>query len=137
MMQIKSYRDLDVWKKAVALVTEIYRVTATFPKEETYGLTSQIRRSSISIPSNIAEGRGKRSTGDFIRFLNIAYGSLSEVETQLIIASNLHLMDATTMESLLESTSEIARMLNGLISSLETKLSSPKSRIPNAESYGT
>lgn len=80
-MAIQSYRDLDVWKKSVALVTDVYQATALFPKEEVYGLTSQIRRSAVSIPSNIAEGRGKRGTRDFVRFLNIAYGSLCELET--------------------------------------------------------
>lgn len=136
-MSIISYRDLEVWKKSVMLVTHIYQITGTFPKEEVYGLTSQIRRSAISIPSNIAEGRGKRSTRDFIRFLNISYGSLCEAETQLIIAGNLRLLDSDALKNLLELTSEIARMLNGLISSLEIKLTSPESRIQNAESYGT
>lgn len=136
-MSVQSYRDLEVWKKSVALVTDIYRITADFPKEEIYGLTSQIRRCAISIPSNIAEGRGKRSTRDFIRFLNISYGSLCELETQCIIAQNLSLLTPLSCEALLSSTSEIARMLNGLISSLEAKLLSPESRILKAESYGT
>ncbi|MFM9890484.1 MAG: four helix bundle protein [Rickettsiales bacterium] len=136
-MSITSYRDLEVWKKSVALVTTIYQVTAKFPKEEIYGLTSQIRRSAVSIPSNIAEGRGKRSTRDFIRYLNISYGSVCELETQLVIAGNLQLLDVVSVENILESISEIARMLNGLISSLELKLSSPESRMQNAESYGT
>jgi four helix bundle protein len=136
-MTIKSYRDLDVWKKSVLLVTEIYKTTANFPKEEIYGLTSQIKRSAVSVPSNIAEGRGKRSTRDFIRFLNISYGSLCELETQLIIANNLALLKTTDLETLLNASSEIARMLNGLINSLEDKLSSPKSRILNPESYAS
>ncbi len=133
-MTIKSYRDLDVWKKSVLLVTEIYKITANFPKEEIYGLTSQIKRSAVSVPSNIAEGRGKRSTREFIRFLNIAYGSLCELETQLIIASNLALLKTNDLETLLNASGEIARMLNGLINSLEDKFSSPESRIPNPES---
>lgn len=136
-MSVQGYRDLEVWKKSVALVTDIYRLTADFPKEEIYGLTSQIRRCAISIPSNIAEGRGKRSTRDFIRFLHISYGSLCELETQCIIAQNLLLLSPPSCESLLASTSEIARMLNGLISSLEAKRLFPECRIQKAESYGT
>lgn len=136
-MSIKSYRDLDVWKKSVLLVTAVYRTTANFPKEEVYGLTSQIKRSAVSVPSNIAEGRGKRSTRDFIRFLNIAYGSLCELETQLIIANNLTLLKTMDLEILLEASSEIARMLNGLINSLEDKLASSESRILNPESYAS
>lgn len=135
-MAIQSYKDLDVWKKSVALVTEIYQASSEFPKEEVYGLTSQIRRAAVSIPSNIAEGRGKRSTRDFIRFLNIAYGSLCEVETQLVIAANLGLLALDKLDSLTTSTSEIARMLNGLVTSLESKLPTPESRILSAESYG-
>jgi four helix bundle protein len=136
-MSIKSYRDLDVWKKSVLLVTEVYKATANFPKEEIYGLTSQIKRSAVSVPSNIAEGRGKRSTRDFIRFLNISYGSLCELETQLIIANNLALLKETDLDILLNTSGEIARMLNGLITSLEDKLASPESRILNTESYAS
>src|SRR5437868_3456230 len=86
---LSSYRDLVAWKKAIELVTEIYRVTAEFPKDKLYGLTNQLRRASVSIPSNIAEGQGHYSNADFRRYLRHARGSLAEVETQIIIAQNL------------------------------------------------
>ena len=86
---VKSFHDLVAWQKAMELVTEIYKVSQKFPKEEMFGLTSQIRRAAVSIPSNIAEGRGKSSTGEFQQFLYHARGSLAEVETQLLIAINL------------------------------------------------
>ena len=113
-----DFRDLLVWQKAIAFVTEIYRNTQAFPKEELYGLTSQIRRAAVSIPSNIAEGQGRLTRGEFRQFLGHAKGSLAEVETQLIIAHNLgYLID---VEPLLQSLHEIARMLNGLLNSLTT-----------------
>ena len=86
---MKNYRDLIVWQKAMKLVTEIYKHTKSFPKEERYGLTIQLRRSSVSLPSNMAEGYGRNSTQDYIRFLRIANGSLFELQTQLEIARNL------------------------------------------------
>ncbi|HAX91351.1 MAG TPA: four helix bundle protein [Rhodospirillaceae bacterium] len=127
---VQSYKDLEVWKKSVSLVTEIYAVTKGFPREEIYGLTSQIRRSAVSIPSNIAEGRAKRSTKDYIRFVNISYGSMAELETQLIIGNNLGYLNQDRLGELLEKLSEIGRMLNGLITGLEKNLP----RIPNPES---
>jgi four helix bundle protein len=86
---VKTYRDLLVWRKSMELVTEVYKQTKSFPKDEVWGLTIQIRRSAVSIPSNIAEGYGRNSTNDYIRFLQIASGSLYEVQTQLEIAFNL------------------------------------------------
>jgi len=113
------FRDLLVWQKSVAFVTEIYCVTEHFPKTETYGLTAQIRRASVSIPSNIAEGQGRRSPNEFHLFLGHARGSLSEVQTQLIIAGNLGYFDPQKRETMLESSYEISRMLNGLMLSIE------------------
>ncbi len=118
---MKSYKDLDVWKKSVSLVTDVYLATKEFPREELYGLTSPIRRSAVSIPSNIAEGRGKRSTNDFIRYINISYGSLTELETQLVISVNLGYLKQTQLNDFSEKTAEISRMLNGLIFSLKRK----------------
>lgn len=118
-MVIQSFKDLEVWQIARSLVVSIYQLTKTFPKEEIYGLTSQIRRAAISIPSNIAEGRGKRTTGDFIRFLNVAYGSSAELETQLLISQDLDYVDETTLIPILNRLHQINRMLNGLINSLE------------------
>jgi four helix bundle protein len=86
---MKTHKDLDVWKMSVNLVTDIYKITSKFPKEELYGLTSQIRRSSVSIPSNIAEGAARKSDKEFIQFLHIALGSCMELETQIIISKNL------------------------------------------------
>src|SRR5215813_936141 len=85
----RSYRDLVVWQKSMRLVTDIYRTTTAFPKEEIYGLTSQIRRAAVSIPSNVAEGQGRRTASDFHNFLDHARGSLMEVETQILIAQDL------------------------------------------------
>jgi four helix bundle protein len=90
MSNINSYRDLMVWQKAMSLVTEVYAITGNFPSSEMYGLTSQIRRSAVSVPSNIAEGYGRNSTGDYKRFLQIAVGSLFELQTQIEISFNLN-----------------------------------------------
>ncbi|MDX2027147.1 MAG: four helix bundle protein [Alphaproteobacteria bacterium] len=130
---VQSYKDLEVWQKSMDMVTAVYQVTKEFPKDELYTLTNQIRRSAISVPSNIAEGRGKRSTGDYIRFLNIAYGSISELETQLIISKNLGYVSSGKLDSLFTDINRIGRMLNGLISSLEGKQTTSR-RIPNPES---
>ncbi|MCE5251577.1 four helix bundle protein [bacterium] len=119
---MKSYRDLVVWQKSMALVTEIYLLTKDFPKEELYGITSQIRRSAVSIPSNIAEGYGRNSTQDYIRFLQIACGSLYEMQTQLEIAVNLGYLDKDRSLTVLQNINEIERMLNTLLK----KLSKPQ-----------
>lgn len=129
-MAVFGYQDLEVWKKAMELVTQVYVVSKRFPSDELYGLTSQIRRSSVSIPSNIAEGRGRRSTKDFLRFLNIAYGSLAELETQLMIADNLSYLENETANALLKEASRVGRMINGMIASLEKKL---PARMPDAK----
>lgn len=110
---IKTHKDLDVWKKSMDLVMDVYRSTQTFPKEEMYGLTSQIRRAVISIPSNVAEGASRNSKKEFSQYLYIALGSASELETQILIADRLgYIQDST---NLLENTEAIKKMLNGLI----------------------
>jgi len=116
---VRTFRDLLVWQKAMALVTELYRVSSGFPKEEVYGLTSQMRRCAVSIPSNIAEGFGRQSTGDYVRFLSIAEGSLYELQTQLEISHNLTYLALEQYESLGSSTREIERMLTSLIRKLK------------------
>ena len=121
MSSIKTYRDLIVWQKSLAFVTDIYEVTMAFPKEELFGLISQVRRSSVSIPSNIAEGYGRRSTGDYMRFLQVAMGSLFELQTQLQIALNLRFLSQQKFEGLYESSREIERMLSGLLRKLNEK----------------
>jgi len=112
---VKNYRDLLVWQKAMELVTEIYHLTKSFPGEERYGLTSQLRRSSVSLPSNMAEGYGRNSTQDYIRFLRIANGSLFELQTQLDIARNLKFLSEDSFSLLFEQSREIERMLSSLI----------------------
>ncbi len=116
------YRELSVWQKAMDLVTRVYQVTASFPKDELYGLTSQIRRSAISLPSNIAEGASRHTTKDFLRFISITHGSLAELETQLQISRNLDFIGDDQFVSLQRPLSEIGKMLNGLQKSLEEKL---------------
>jgi four helix bundle protein len=112
---VKNYRDLLVWQKAMALVTEIYHHTKSFLGEERYGLTLQLRRSSVSLPSNMAEGYGRNSTQDYIRFLRIANGSLFELQTQLEIARNLKFLSEESFSLLFELSREIERMLSSLI----------------------
>jgi four helix bundle protein len=121
-MDVKSYRDLIVWQKAMDYVTEVYRLTAEFPRDELYGLTSQLRRSAVSVPSNIAEGQGRHSTRDFLNFLSMAYGSLNESQTQILIAQRLGYITAQRADTLLERSYEVARLINGLSNSLSAKL---------------
>lgn len=116
---MKTHKDLIVWKKSLDFVEEIYRISDVFPNDEKFGLTSQIRRASVSVPSNIAEGAARNSTKEFIRFLYISLGSLSEVETQLIIATRLHYVK-NSIENIIE---EIRKLLLALIKSLTSKLS--------------
>jgi four helix bundle protein len=115
-----SYRDLVAWKRAVELVTHVYGLTKSFPDDERYGLTAQLRRAAISVASNIAEGQGRFSRGEFKQFLGHARGSLLEIETQMTIATNLGYLDSRQSEVVFELSSEVGRILNGLISSLNT-----------------
>ena len=115
---MKTYRDLLVWQKAMVFVTEVYKTTRAFPREEVYGLTSQIRRCAVSIPSNIAEGYGRNSTRDYIRFLQIASGSLYELQTQLEISANLEYLNKIEIGQLYSLSREIERMLSSLINKL-------------------
>jgi len=115
---VQSYRDLVVWKKAMALVLHIYRGTQPFPRSETYGLVAQLRRAAVSVPSNIAEGQARLTTGEFRHFLGNARGSLIEVETQILIAQELGYMEHAESENLLREAAEVGRILNGLLNSL-------------------
>jgi len=117
---MKTFRDLLVWQKAMKVVTEVYQITQSFPKEELYGLTSQIRRSAVSIPSNMAEGYGRNSTKDYLRFLQIANGSLYELQTQIEIALNLEYITKQDFEKAYENSREIERMLSSLIRKIES-----------------
>lgn len=114
-MSVRSYKDLIVWQKSMDLVEMIYQVTKAFPKEELYGLTNQLRRAAISIPSNIAEGHARSSTAEFIRFLSIARGSLAEVETRLLIAQRLGYLSDDQLAPVLSLQIEINKMTNGLM----------------------
>jgi len=113
-----NFKELNVWKIGIDLVTDIYQITNTFPKSETFGLTSQIRRSAISIPSNIAEGAGKSSKKDFSRFLEMAYSSSCELETQLIIANKLAYLDKQQFNLISKKLISIQKMLYKLINSM-------------------
>ena len=119
MTEIQSYRDLLVWQKSMALVTAIYAVTEKYPSSEQYGLTNQTRRSAVSVPSNIAEGYGRNSTSDYIRFLRIAGGSLYELQSQLEIARNLKFISPDDFTRLFDKSEEIAKMLIVLIKKIE------------------
>jgi len=115
---MKSYRDLIVWQKSMEMVTLTYKALKQFPNDEKFGLISQIKRSSISIPSNIAEGYGRNYTKDYIRFLNIARGSLYEMQTQLQVALNLNFMEEKDLEIIKSLSTEVEKMLNTLIKRL-------------------
>lgn len=123
-MQVKSYKDLIVWQKAMDLVEMVYPVTKAFPKEELYGLTNQLRRAVVSIPSNIAEGQARNSTAEFWNFLSIARGSFAEVETQLLIAERLKYIEPKKLCEILNLQTEINKMTNALTSKLAPRPSS-------------
>jgi len=118
-MPIKSYQELFAWQKAMDLAEETYHVTRDFPVEERFGLTSQLRRAAVSIPSNIAEGHERGSTSDYVRYLHIAKGSLAEAETQILLATRLRFLTGKTTGSWLTGASEVGRLLNGLVASLK------------------
>ena len=113
-MSKNTYRDLKVWQKAMDLVIEVYRLTGSFPSAEMYGLTGQMRRSAVSIPSNIAEGHGQGGGKSFSRYLFIAQGSLKELETQLLIAGRLGYISPEALQPVLANCDEIGKMLTGL-----------------------
>jgi four helix bundle protein len=117
-MAVKNYSDLLAWQRAIDLVVIVYQLSAAFPREELYGLTSQVRRAAVSVPSNIAEGQGRWSTNEFVQFLGIAHGSLREVETQLTIAVRLGYLTADQAERAFPLAAETGRLINGLRNSL-------------------
>ncbi len=117
-MKVRHYQELIAWQKAMDLVEEVYKASRTFPRQEIYGLTSQLRRAAVSIPSNVAEGQGRRTTPDFLRHLSIAYGSLLEVETQILLATRLSYLNQSRSYAVLSMAGEVGRLLNGLMSSL-------------------
>ena len=119
MATVHNHRELIVWQKAMNLVELVYQATKQFPKEELYGLTSQLRRSAVSIPSNIAEGQARKSTAEFLRFLSIANGSRAEMETQILLAQRLNYVTKDTAQEILIFSEEISKMLYGLMRSLK------------------
>ena len=117
-MKVKSYEDLIAWQKAIELVAKVYRATNDFPRREIFVLTSQMRRCAISVPSNIAEGQGRLSTGEFKQFLGHARGSIFELQTQIKIATMLGYFEKRAAEELKDAAAEVGRILQGLIASL-------------------
>ena len=120
-MDMRPHRKLDVWKKSMMLTGEVYRVTALFPKAEEYGLMSQMRRAAVSIPSNLAEGAGRKGTKEFKQFLNIAQGSISELDTQIELAHMLGYIEASRHAELNAELTDISKMLYGLSRSINSK----------------
>jgi four helix bundle protein len=120
-MAVKCYKDLIAWQKAVDLVELIYRATEHFPRREIFGLANQMRRAAVSVPSNVAEGQGRSSTRDFLHFLAIATGSLQELETQVLIVARLQYLAPETVRGLMEASTEVARIISGLRTSLCAK----------------
>jgi len=132
-MSVRNYRDLIAWKKAFELALEIYHSTKNFPSEEKFGLTSQLRRGSFSIVSNIAEGEGRRSSAEFHHFLFIAHGSLRELETQVLISESLEFLKPDESSKLMGMAAEVGRLINGLCKSLRKNLcTTAHCRLPTA-----
>ena len=121
-MALQNYQDLGVWQKAMQLAEDCYTVTRRFPKEELFGLTSQIRRAAVSVPANIAEGQGRQYTKEFLNHLSIARGSLKELETHLILGQRVGLLEPSALKQLLAQADEISRMMSGLRKALQERL---------------
>lgn len=127
---VESYRDLVAWQKAMNLVVDIYSVTRMLPRDERFGLTNQLRRAAVSVPSVLAEGHARSTTREFVRYVSMSMGSLAEIETQLLIARNLGFLETKLIEPLLGSCAEIGRMLRGLKKSLESNLAASSRTAP-------
>jgi four helix bundle protein len=120
-MSIKSFRDLIAWQKAMDFAEEVYRLTSRFPHDERFGLTAQLRKASVSSPSNIAEGHGRHTTQEFLHFLSIAYGSLNEAQTQILLAERLAYLVPDDTAGLYTRAAEVGRLINGLCNSLQNR----------------
>ncbi|WP_081049107.1 four helix bundle protein [Xanthomonas translucens] len=131
-MSPSHFQELDVWQVAMVLAKQVYEITAELPREERYGLTSQLQRSAVSIPSNIAEGNARYGARDYARFISMAQGSSAELQTQLLLALELFLGDAAAIEEALSTCDRVGRMLHKLRCSLLQKLES-ESRVPSPE----
>ena len=121
-MKTSDYKELQVWQKAMDLVVEIYKISKLLPKEETYGISDQIRRAAVSIPSNIAEGQSRNSAKEFIQFLSIARGSLAELETQLLICIKVNMLSEDNIAEAQNITTEVGKMIKGLMNKLNSQL---------------
>lgn len=121
-MGARNYRDLIAWQKAMDLAEEVFEITALWPKEQLFGLTIQAQRAAVSIASNIAEGQGRNRPAEFLRFLDIAHGSLCELETQLTLACRVRFITESKLNQLLDQTAEIGRLLHGLMRTLRSKM---------------
>ena len=121
-MKTSDYKELQVWQKAMDLVVEIYEISKLLPKEETYGISDQIRRAAVSIPSNIAEGQSRNSAKEFIQFLSIARGSLAELETQLLICTKVNMLSEDNIAEAQNITTEVGKMIKGLMNKLNSQL---------------
>lgn len=131
---IKNYKDLKVWQKGRELVRAVYAITDCFPKKEQYRLTDQLCRAVVSVPSNIAEGSSRRSTQEYIRFVNIAFGSLAEVETQLILAMDLGYITEKELDAISVDIATLAKMLNALLNALTEKTPSNVTKLQTLNS---
>jgi four helix bundle protein len=125
---IRGYQDLEVWQKAMDLVLETYRLTKTFPSDERFGLIAQLRRASVSVPSNIAEGRGRFGLGGFLYHLSVATGSLVELETQLLISERLQYLNPSDAKTVLAKVSEVRRLLAGMVRALRARRENLRTR---------
>ena len=121
-MTVRKYRDLIAWQKAMDFVEAVYRASNCFPKEETFGLKSQLRRAAVSVPSNVAEGQSRRGSREFVRYIGIALGSLNEAETQILIAARLDYISKEDLAGRLDSADEVGRLLNGLSNAIERRI---------------
>ncbi|MDD2345903.1 MAG: four helix bundle protein [Dysgonamonadaceae bacterium] len=119
---MKTHKDLDAWKNSIGLVTDVYKTTQGFPKIEQFGLTNQIRRSAVSVPSNIAEGAGRKYKKEFIQFLFISLGSLAELETQLIISNNIDYISEEELETYNQKIKTISNQIHGLVKYLSNQV---------------
>ena len=118
---LKSFKELKVWQKSYKLCLKVYKITKKFPKTEVYSFTSQMRRAALSIPCNIAEGYGRKTTPDYLRFLYMSYGSICELETQTLLAGDLEYIETESLYELQGDLGEVERMLKALIKSIERK----------------
>jgi four helix bundle protein len=128
--EVRSFRDLRVWQRGMDLVRNVYALTRAFPKDELYGLTSQLRRASVSVPSNIAEGHARIHRGDYVRFLSISRGSLAEVHTLLLLAESLGFIPVEATNKQVSHLEELGRMLTSLIQKLEGRQAMPQPQSP-------